>query len=97
MIKIVLRILPVVWINNMITAGLKSREKAYKGLIEHLEKLESSLLDEPNSKKKKGKDAPESISILKKDEKKEKILGPVWQRRTPRLKYELLHYLKFFI
>ena len=39
MIEIILSMLPVVWINSIITAGLEPREKAYEGLIEQLEKL----------------------------------------------------------
>ena len=39
MIEISLSILPVVWINSMITAGLEPREKSYEDLIEHLENI----------------------------------------------------------
>ena len=72
MIEIVLSMLPAVWINSMTTAGLEPREKSYEDLIEHLEKLESSLPDEPIPKKLKSKDAHETTttSILKKDKDK---------------------------
>ena len=60
--------LPAVWVNSMITAGLETREKTYEDLIEHLEKLECSLPDEPIPKKKKSKDTPaETTNILKKE------------------------------
>ena len=58
MIKIVLNVLPTVWINSMITAGLEPREKSYGDLIEHLGKLERSLPDEPIPKILKRKDDP---------------------------------------
>ena len=70
MIEIVLSMLPAVWINSMITVSLEPRDKTYKELIEHLEKFERSLLDDPILKKKDSKDAAESTStasILKKD------------------------------
>ena len=57
MIDIVLSILPAVWVNSMTIAGLEPREKTYKELIEHLEKLECSLLDESIPKKMNSKDA----------------------------------------
>ena len=50
----------------MTIAGLESREKSYEYLIKHLEKLESSLPDQPITKKVESKDAPESTSVLKK-------------------------------
>ena len=57
MIEIVLSILPTVWINIMITAGLEPREKSYEDLVENLEKLERSLPDESIPKKVNSKDA----------------------------------------
>ena len=66
MIEIVLSILPVVWVNSMIISGLELGDKTYEGLIEHLEKLESSIPDEPIPKKDKSKDDPtEVIKVLK--------------------------------
>ena len=41
----------------MTTAGLEPREKTYEELIEHLEKLARSLLDEPIPTKKENKEA----------------------------------------
>lgn len=68
MIEIVLSMLPTIWVNSMITAGIEPREKSYEDLIEHLEKLESSLPDEPIPKKEKSKDVPtETTSIFKKE------------------------------
>ena len=66
--------LPVIWINNMITAGLESGEKSYEILIEHLENLERSFPDEQIPMKVKGKDAQEtmSTSIIKKEEQNKK-------------------------
>ena len=69
MIEIVLSMLPAVWINSMITASLGSRKKSYEGFIEHLEKLKSSLPDEPIPKKEEIKDAPDTTSILKKEKR----------------------------
>ena len=67
MIEIVLNMLPAVWVNSMTTAGLEPREKSYEDLIEHLEKLESSLPEESIPRKDKKKDTPaETTSILKK-------------------------------
>ena len=62
MIEIVLSMLPAVWVNSMTTAGLEPREKTYKELIEHLEKLARSLPDEPIPKKKESKEAAYSTS-----------------------------------
>ena len=62
--------LPAVLVNSMTTAGLESREKTYKELIEHLEKLECSLTDETIPKKTDSKDVTKSssiTSILKRD------------------------------
>ena len=64
--EIILSLLFTVWINSMIKASLEPREKVYEGLIEYLENLESSLPDQPITKKVESKDAPESTSILKK-------------------------------
>ena len=63
MIEIVLSMLPAVWIN------FEYRVKSYEHLIDHLDKIESSLPDESIPKKLKSKDAHESIStsILKKE------------------------------
>ena len=69
MIKIVLSMFPAVWDSIMTTAGLESREKFYKDLIEHLEKLDISLPVEPILKKDKSKDASPETSILKKEKK----------------------------
>ena len=67
MIEIVLNMLPAVWVNSMTTVCLEPREKSYEDLIEHLEKLESSLPDEPIPRKDKKKDATsDTTSILKK-------------------------------
>ena len=66
MIEIVLSMFPAIWINIIITAVLEPREESYEDLIEHLEKLESSLPDEPIPKKLKIKDDQETTSILKK-------------------------------
>ena len=60
MIEIVLSMLPAVWVNSMTTAGLEPREKTYEELIEHLEKLECSLPDEPIPKKMDSKDTSKS-------------------------------------
>ena len=72
MIEAVLSMFPAVWVNIMTTAGLESREKSYEDLIEYLEKLESSLPDEPIAKKEKSKGAPDTTSIL---EKKKRIMN----------------------
>ena len=68
MINIVPSMLPVVWINNTITASLYPREKVHEGLIDHRENFESSLPDEPIPKEAKSTDALDTISILKKEE-----------------------------
>ena len=67
MIEIAMSILPVVWINSVIIAGLEPREKSFEGLIEHLKKLERSLQKEPISKKEKNRDDPDTESIPKKE------------------------------
>ena len=69
-IETVLSMFPAFWVNSMTTADIEPRENTYEELIEHLEKLERSLLDEPIPKKKDSKDAAESTSttsILKND------------------------------
>ena len=61
------------WYNSMIRAGLEPREKSYEDLIEHLDKLVSSLPDNPIPNKYKIKDAsPDTTSIIKKDKKDKK-------------------------
>ena len=60
----------------MTMSGLEHRGESYEDLIDHLEKLESSLPYESIPKKLKSKDAPESTSILKNDktDKKRKAI-----------------------
>ena len=43
MIEIELCMIPAVWVYSMTTTGLEPREKSYKDLIDHMEKLEVSL------------------------------------------------------
>ena len=56
-IEILLNIFPAVSLGSMTIGGLEPMEKCYKGLIEHLEKLEVSLLEEVIPKKKKSKES----------------------------------------
>ena len=65
MIEIVLSILPVIWVNSMITSVLELRKKTYEDLIEYLEKLESSLPDEPIPKRNESRDTLEATSTTR--------------------------------
>ena len=99
MIEIVLSMLPAVWVNSMTTAGLEPREKTYEELIEHLEKLECSLPDEPIPKKMDSKDATKSsstTSILKKDkvDKSPKVAFSQGGREKPQKSCELCKVMK---
>ena len=63
------------WCSGKGFALRANMKKTYTDLIDHLEKLESSLLDEPIPEKEKSKDDPaETTSILKKEIADKKLI-----------------------